>query len=342
MHVPRIRLRHHGLATPFDDAAAVVAAFGAVQAQDYPGSLWGIAQRTQADTERDVEKAIAERKIVRSWPMRGTLHFVDPSLLRSMLAVLAPRIVRRAARRYEELGLDAAAFKKSRAILERSLRDGPRTRNELYQALARGKVDPNEQRGIHILGRYAMEGLICLATRRAKQFTFALLDDWLPPSPQLDDDALLAELVRRYFATHGPATANDFAWWTGLALGEARRAIESAKLTPTSLGDRTLYGADGLAAKKALVHLLPAWDEYTVGYRDRSDIVDESHASAVRGGVLSPVIAIDGEIVATWTRKTTKTGIAITARAFTKKQRIDAALQRYAAFANAKVTLAWQ
>jgi hypothetical protein len=321
--IPRIRLRNHGLGTPaFADATAVIEAFGAVQAQDYPGGLWGIAQRTKGDTARDLERAIEERHLVRTWPMRGTLHFVDPALVRSMLRVLTPRVVRRAGKRYQDLGLDAAVYTKARAILERTLRDGPRTRKEVYDAFARGKIDPNEQRGIHLIGRAAMDGLICLGPRQGKQFTYVLLDEWLPKTKVLDDDALLAELARRYFATHGPATVNDFAWWTGLSLTEARRATKPEWETR--------------AAKEGSAHLLPAWDEFTVGYRDRSDIVEEKYAKALRGGVLSPVIVVDGTVIGTWTRK----GTTIHARPFRKitaaQQRlVDAAIERYGRFIDA-------
>jgi hypothetical protein len=319
--IPRIRLRNHGLATPFADAAAVIEAFGAVQAQDYRGALWGIAQRTKGDTERDVERAIDQRVLVRTWPMRGTLHFVDAKLVRSMLRVLTPTVLRRATKRYLDLGLDDAIYKKARAILERALRDGPRTRKDVYDAFTRAKIDPGEQRGIHLIGRAAMDGLICLGPRQGKQFTYVLLDEWLPKTTDLNDDELLSELARRYFATHGPATVQDFAWWTGLSLTEARRAMG----TSPAWSKR--------AASTGRAHLLPAWDEFTVGYRDRSAIVAEKHAKALRGGVLSPVIVVDGTVIGTWTRK----GTAIQLRPFHKmtagqQQLVDTTIERYELF----------
>lgn len=319
--IPRIRLRNHGLARPFANATTVIKAFGAVQAQDYAGALWGIAQRTKRDTQSDLEQAIADRELVRTWPMRGTLHFCDPALVRSMLRVLAPRVIRRAAKRYQDLGLDDATYKKARKVLERALRDGPQTRNDLYDAFAKAKIDPSEQRGIHLLGRAAMDALICLGPRRGKQFTFVLLDEWLPQTTNLDDDALLAELARRYFATHSPATEKDFAWWTGLSLTEARRVIGKHTHKDT-------------AAPLGLAHPLPAWDEYTVGYKDRSDIVDEKHARAIGGGVLSPVIAIDGYVVGTWTRKGTK----VVLKPFThlrQQHLVDQQIERFARFHSA-------
>lgn len=352
LSVPRVRLRHHRLVdASFPGVAEVVSAFGAVQAQDYAGALLGIALRTADATGADVERAVADRSIVRTWPMRGTLHFVAPELVRSMLRVLTPRVIRRAARRYEELELDAATVKKSRALFERALRDGKaRTRSELYELLARAKIDPNAQRGIHLLGHAAMNGLICFGPRRGKHPTFVLLEEWVPPAAPLDDDELLGELARRYFRTHGPATEHDFAWWIGGSLGEARRAIASIRgeLASTIEGARTLYGEDLEPTKrKGFAHLLPPWDEYTVGYRDRSDIVDEEHARAVRGGVLSPVIVLDGRVVATWTRKTTKTGVAIAATAFrevtpAQRRAVDAAVDRYGRFANAPATITWR
>jgi hypothetical protein len=339
--VARIRLRSHGLAKPpFPSVAAVVSAFGAVQAQDYAGALWGIAQRASGATMDDVERAIAGRAIVRTWPMRGTLHFVAPELVRGMLRELTPRVVRRAASRYEQLGLDAATFAKSRRVFERALAKGPSTRAELFEALSRAKIEPREQRGIHLIGHAAMQGLVCFGERRGKQPTFVPLDAWLPNAPALAEDELFAELARRFFRTHGPATAHDFAWWTGLTLRESRRAIESvaAELETVELDDRVLYGGGEPISAKGVTHLLPPWDEYTVGYQDRSDIVRDEDAKVVRGGVLSPVIAIDGQIVATWTRKTTGKDVVVHAKPFrplsaSAWRSVDAQIARYGSFA---------
>jgi hypothetical protein len=343
LSVVRVRLRNHGLAaTTFASAAAVVRAFGAMQAQDYPGALWGIAQRTKGATEGDVEDAIGKRAIVRTWPMRGTLHFVAPELVRPMLRLLAPRVVRRAARRYGELGLDEGTLRKSGRVLERALRAGKEhTRDELYELLAGSGIATDGQRGIHILGYLAMERLICFGVRRAKQPTFVLLDEWLE-AKDLADDELPGELARRYFTTHGPASVRDFAWWTGLSLGEAKKAASAAgDLKELVVDERVLWTSEKREASGDLAHLLPAYDEYTVAYRERGDFLDPAHHETARGGIFSPVIVRNGELVGTWTRKVTTKKIAITARLFRPIAHAWLATQaaRYGQFAGAPTTL---
>lgn len=195
----------------------MVAFFGAVHAQDYRGALWGVGQRVAGATEADVERALAERSIVRTWPMRGTLHFVAPDDVRWMLRLLAPRAIARAAGRHRQLGLDAATFAQSRDRLTAVLAGGNQlTRDAIYAELDRSGISTAGQRGIHILAQLAMEGVICFGARRSKQQTFALLDEWVPSSRMLEGDEALAELAARYFASHGPATLADFAWWSGL------------------------------------------------------------------------------------------------------------------------------
>jgi len=213
----------------------VVAWLGAVQAQDYLGALWAVGVRlapaAQA-TEALIEAALADRSIVRSWPMRGTLHFVAAEDLRWLLALLGPRLVARAARRHAELDLDAATFTRSRALLEKALEGGRcLTRAELYRVLSHGKVSPAGQRGIHILQRLALDGVLCFGARQGKQQTFALVDEWLAPGLASTDskarsrDESLFELARRYFTGHGPATLADFTWWTGLPAAEAKAYV---------------------------------------------------------------------------------------------------------------------
>jgi hypothetical protein len=344
----RRRLRGQRLVGPAPTSPAdVVRWLGAVQAQDYRAALWGVGLRTRRATEADVERAIAERAIVRTWPMRGTLHFVAPDDVRWMLRHLAPRVVQRSAGRWRQLGLDAATFARSRRVVERALAGGPLTRPELYQRLAGAGVSPEGQRGIHILGRHALEGLVCVGPHRGRQSTFVLLDDWLPPGPALERDEALAELARRYFTGHGPATVDDFAWWSGLPLGQARAAAELARHHLTEL---TMSGASHLAAATrasttiATALLLPAFDEYAVAYRDRSAIVDGAHASVVRGGMFPPVVVLGGRIAGTWRRRVSGSSVGLTAELFASpsasaRRALHAAAGRYGRFVGLDASL---
>lgn len=301
----------------FNSVPEVVETLGAVQAQDYLGSLWGIGLRMKAATESTIEKAIADKKIVRSWPMRGTLHFTTATDLRWMLLYLAPRVLKRAAGIYRQAGLDAAVFKKSTRIIVKSLEGGNQlTRDELYTILEKNKIDTKNVRGLHILGYVAQQGLICFGTRSGKQHRFALVDEWLPPADiLLTGDEALAALTMKYFIGHGPATLNDFAWWAGLTQTEAKRglSIVEGEMEKISADGKTFWmRKDAPEAKPAkTVYLLPAYDEYTVAYKDRSILLDAKHAAQAKNGIFTSVIVADGKIAGTWKRTLNKDHVLI-------------------------------
>src|SRR5215213_6614289 len=226
--VARLRLHNQGIAVSrFKNPADVVRWFGAVQAQDYLGSLWALGLRLPGAREAEVERAVADRSIIRTWPLRGTLHFVAAEDVHWMLELSGARTVARAASRYRQLGLDEATFAKSRRVIVRALEGGGRlTRPELAAALERSGIATDGQRLIHLLNRSALEGLTCYAARRGKQFTFALLDEWAPSGKSLTRDEALAELAGRYFESHGPSTLQDFVWGSGLTSVDARAGLE--------------------------------------------------------------------------------------------------------------------
>jgi hypothetical protein len=327
----------------------VVAHLGAVQAQDYRGGLWGIGLRTRDATEAEVERAIEKRAIVRTWPMRGTLHFVAAGDARWMVTLLAPRVVVRARGRHRQLELDEATFSKSRARLERALEGGRAlTRPEAYDVLERAGVRTADQRGIHILGVLAMRGVLCFGARRGRQPTFVLLDEWIPRSRALERDEALGELARRYFTSHGPATERDFAWWSGLPLRDAHRAVEIAAVGLA----RDAEGPTWSAARRRTsrdatrVHLLPPWDEFTVAYRDRSEILAPAHAKRAGNAIFTAVALVDGRVAGLWRRQERKVGAGVRVRIdveLFEPHDVDAplarAVARYAAFVGGQGTL---
>jgi hypothetical protein len=249
----------------------------------------------QRATEKDVERAIADRSIVRCWPMRGTLHFVAAEDVPWMLDLLAPRVLKRHRPRLErDFGLDPRTLRRCRTLAEKALRGGNAlTRPELYAIFEAARIDTSKSRGLHILFALAHERLICFGARRGKQPVFVLLDEWLPASKPKPRDEAMGELARRYMAGHAPATVADFAWWSGLTLKEAREALALAGELPPPV-----------AAKQGSVHLLPPFDEYTVAYKDRDAILDRSFFKRVNagGGMLNAVIVIDGRVAGTWKR----------------------------------------
>jgi hypothetical protein len=305
------RRRLHGqrvIGPPFADPAAAVAWLGAVQAQDYLGALWALGLRTRNATEAVVERAVADRRIVRTWPMRGTLHFVPAADARWMLELLTPRVAPAKRARHRSLGLDDAVFTRSKHLLERALRGGRTlTRDAVYRALEDGGIPVGGQRGIHVLQQLAEDRFVVFAGRKGRQQAFALFEEWLPAARSRPRDEALGTLATRYFTGHGPATIRDFVWWTKLTVSDAREGIRLAGATLAReevAGTEYWSAATPRPARRASdgVVLLPAFDETLVGYRDRSALLDPAYSARVHH-LLSPTIVAGGRVVGTWSRR---------------------------------------
>jgi len=339
----RDRLLTQGISAPaFRSPQEVVGLLGAVQAQDYRGSLWAIGLRMRGGTAAEVERAAAERRIVRTWPMRGTLHFVPALDVRWMLALLTPRIVRRSAGRLRSLELDDAVFARGAKVLAKALQGGGvLTRERMYETLESARISTRGQRGIHILWRLAQDGLICFGPRAGRQHTFVLLEEWITRGRALRGVEAVAELARRFFIGHGPAAVADFAWWAGLTGAEARAGVEEASsgLLRDAANGRTYWLSPDAASahpRSAGAFLLPAFDEFLVGYKDRGAAIDAAHAKRL-ASLLSPTIVAGGRIVGTWrrTRKGGKAAIELQPFAplgMTAVRALGAVADRYGAF----------
>ncbi|HEX8792211.1 MAG TPA: winged helix DNA-binding domain-containing protein [Polyangiaceae bacterium] len=350
--VAKLRMRTQRItSTSFDQPEEVVAWLGAVQAQDYLGALWGVGLRLRRGVEGDVERALAEGRIVRTWPLRGTLHFVAAADARWILELLGARVLSRAAGRLRTFGVDRPTLARARAILARELRDGKSlTRAAAYAALERGKVPTQSQRGLHILWHLAHERFLCFGPRAGKQQTFVLFDEWIPASRRRTCEEARAELACRYFRGHGPATVADFAWWSGLGKTEARTAVRDAsrELLEERIGDETYWRIRGTRGEpssrpRARAYLLPAFDEFLVGYADRSAALDQAHAARVNdgGGILNPTMVIDGRVVGTWKRALAGRRVTFAPSPFAPLDRsarraLDEALARYRRFLGAE------
>ncbi len=345
--------QQHIAQADFEKPEDVVSWMGAIQAQDYLGALWAIGLRMKDATETDIENALANRKIIRTWPMRGTLHFVAPADARWMLKTFTPRIIAKAAGIYRQAGLDKKIFTKSAKLLVAALEGGKQlTRKDIYEVLERGKITATNTRGLHILGHLAQEGLICFGPREGKQPTFTLLEEWIPPVKVQDDDEAMAAFTLRYFTSHGPATIQDFAWWTGLTATEAKAAHELVK---SSLQSETIQGitywisSKGVEAKSKStgVYLLPGFDEYLMGYTNRTPAIDTTRFKQIAGtgnGILSSTIVINSQVTGTWKRTIQKNKVSIETTPFdsfnkTQKAAIAAAAKRYGEFLDVDVNL---
>jgi hypothetical protein len=337
----RQRLVGDGFAT----VEHAVAAQLAVQAQDYLGALWAIGQRVRGANEAAIELALAERSIVRAWPLRGTLHIVAAADLRWLLDLLASRVLQRSRRRLkDEFDIDERVVERARAVCERVLGGGRAlARDALYAAFDDARIATAGTRGLHLVWWLAHAGVLCFGARVGKQHTFVLLDAWLPPAPRRSREDALAELARRYFASRAPATVQDFAWWSGLAAADALAAHEAVRdgLERVDIDDRAYWHVptadDGTVAKRARVHLLPAYDEYTVAYQDRGAFLDAAHAARAGNGIFKPALLVNGRIAGGWKRTLAKAAVEVvpdwfTPPSATAMKAFDAAAARYAAF----------
>lgn len=318
--VARQRLARQYLSRPGPDTAQeVVRALGAVQAQDYPGAKWALSQRTPGATDDEIERAMTDGHILRTHVLRPTWHFVAPADIRWMLALTAPRVKATMAYYDRMLELDAITFRRSNAALAKALTGGKHlTRTELRPILERAGVPiTSGQRLGHLMMRAELDALVCSGPRRGKQFTYALLEERVPPAAPRERDEALLELTRRYFTTRGPATAQDFGWWSGLTVSDAKRGVQIAgrELEHATLGGKDIWFAeDSLPKGPPTAHLLPNYDEFFIGYKDRSAIGQRlGHTKAVTGGnaLIAHVVAVNGQLVGGWKRVAGKNGVVV-------------------------------
>ncbi len=357
------RLTAHGLLRPAGATAAdVVRGMGAVQAQDSLAAKWAIGVRLPAAASREtaIDEALAQGSIVRVHAMRWTWQLVAPEDVRWILALVGPRMIARSARRFRQLGLDEEMFRRCRSVLEKTFgRHDALTRDELRSAFAEARIDASKERLSFILGRSELEGVLCSGTLRGRRPTWRLLERWAPPPPRslagpakgsIDRPAAVAELARRYFTTHGPAALDDFVWWSGVTIAEARAGLDAIKgsLVGDTFAGRTVWRVDRRPTKlpSPSVHLLPAFDEYFVAYRHRDAVVPPEQARRLNagGGMLNPAVIVDGKIVGLWRRVLgSKQTVVVTTSLFAplsadQRAGLAEATRRYARFLGRELT----
>jgi hypothetical protein len=297
------RIARHGLVDRLARTAADAAGLTcAIQAQDPQAARFGLRSRSSAITEADVRHAMdVERSVVRSSLMRATIRLVAAEDVRWLTALLGPSIARKFQKRWRDLGLTPQLLATTLAALPKILADGPRSRAEIVAGLAaRGIHVDTDQAPAHVLLHATTEGLVCRGSDRGRDATFVLLDDWLPDAPAgpRGDDAL-AEIARRYFRAFSPATAADFTTWSGLPSARAIELIQD-ELTQVTIDGRSAFSLGAVPPQRGL-RLLPAFDNYLVGYRDRDLIIAADRVSRVYiGGMIRPSVLQDGRVIGTW------------------------------------------
>jgi hypothetical protein len=325
----------------------VVRRLGAVQSQDYPNAKWALGIRTQSATDADVEAAISRGEILRTHIMRPTWHFVLPEDIRWMMALTGPRIAAAMASYNKRLGLTPAVLKRTNRAIEKMLRDGQcLTRREMLPLFTKARIGPLTTQSLaHVVMQAEVDAVICSGPCRGKQFTYALFDARVPPHDAIDRDEALSRLAERYYATRGPATTHDFAWWSGLTVSDARRAVDirGKALTSVNVDGNTMWMVERSSPARPAgpsAHLLPNYDEYFIGYRDRSAIGRRLKGSKlVEGGdgSITHVTLVNGELVGGWKRVSSDRVIKpvltmLTRLSATERGLVERAASRFEAF----------
>jgi len=339
------RLNNQNLSAPgFRQPVEVVRWFGAVQSQDFEAAKWALALRMRSATNDAIEDAFNRGAILRTHIMRPTWHFVADDDIRWLLELTAPRVNLRCGPNYRKLELNDTIFKRSHKVLENALRDGKhRLRSELRRRLNESGVAANDTvRLAHILVRAELDGVVCSGPRIGKQFTYALFDERVPASNTIDRDEALAKLTRRYFSSHGPATLQDFAWWSGLNATDVKRGLEliARQLEKVLVGEKVywkLRSREAATLPSHIAHLLPAYDEYFVAYKDRQSLLEthDGKPSLTSWDLLGPTVIINGRAVGTWKRTNDRKSIEMKLTRAVKKTEqvaVDRAAARYAEF----------
>ncbi|MFL4473235.1 winged helix DNA-binding domain-containing protein [Paeniglutamicibacter sp. MACA_103] len=322
--VARLRLAAQGLLpripaatlpVPAATPADVVAALGMMQAQDLPQACWGVGVRLPGAGLGAIHAALADGSVIRCWGARGTLMLIDPRLHGALLAVTAQRMNAKMAGTRAQEDITEAEIKRLAEVARERCAGTGATRAELLRAFEDSGSSIEGQRGYHLIVAVSLRGVIVQGPMEPGSETrqlFMAAGSWLPDGGQPPDAGeALATLVRGYFESHGPATVADCAWWLGLPLTPVRAAVAALDpvLGSTELGGTTYLFADQHRERweqppgARSVLALPGFDEFLLGYRDRSVALPEEHSQVVtpgKNGIFLRTVAAGGQIVGTW------------------------------------------
>src|SRR4051794_1683309 len=298
-----LRLSSLLLRAPARSVDEIVSWFGAMQAQDVNSMLWSLGARLPGWSLDDVNAALEKRGVLRTWPMRGTVHLVPSADAHWMLDLMGSRQLAGAEKRRAQIGLDQQTADRAVDLLGFALAGGKRlTRAECMATLTEGGIDVSGQRGYHLLWYASQRGVSAIAPHVGKEQTFVLLDDWVAAPRRPSREGALGLIALRYFRSHGPATRKDFAGWTGLPMGECKVGIAAAG---DELSVLDVDGVEMIAATAALDDAsayqgwlaLPGFDEYLLGYKDRSMMATAADLAAIipgGNGVFQSTLVRDG------------------------------------------------
>ncbi|MFZ1395508.1 MAG: winged helix DNA-binding domain-containing protein [Candidatus Promineifilaceae bacterium] len=345
--IPQLRLRcQHLSSAPFQEPIEVVRWLTAVQSQDYYGAKWALALRLKNAVDAELDALFNSGAILRTHVLRPTWHFVAPEDIRWLLQLTGPRVLAINASMHRQLELDAATLQRSLDVVAQALQGGQHlTRAELGEALQEANIaGTSGQRLTYVVMHAEQHGVICSGPRRGKQFTYALLDEWVPPAPERSREEALAELARRYFLSHGPATVYDLANWSGLTVTDGRTGLSLVKheLDQAEIDGQTYWFAPDPPPEidqPPRAYILSVFDEYTIGYKDRRAVTTAAASARLGnlGNALTYLLVLDGQVVGSSRRTLQKERVTIEVTNFQplspdEQQAVVEAVQRFGAF----------
>lgn len=351
--IPTLRLSNQQLTSPLlHHATDVVSWFGAIQSQDFAAAKWAIAQRLENQTEATIEESFNRGEILRTHVMRPTWHFITPKDIKWMLKLTSPRVQRFNGYYYRRSGLDKSIFEKSNAIIQQALVGKKQlTRGELQIRLEEAKIPTKELGLSYILIQAELDGIVCSGPRRGKQFTYMLLDERVPKTPDISLEEALAKLTQKYFQSHGPAQLRDFSWWSGLTLTDAKKgvALVGSNLIKEEKNGKTYWFTKSnkvIQQNPNACYLIPGFDEYFIAYADRSDVLDKNYVRQLNqgGGMVNGAVVINGNMIGGWKRKFKSKSVIVNVRLFEKitapqQKALEEQVERFGTYLNMPVEL---
>lgn len=348
MNIPNIRLLNQQLLNPlFREPKELVSWMGAMQAQNYSMVKWAVGMRLKSATIQAVEKALHEGEILRTHVMRPTWHLVAAEDIRWMLKLSAQRIISANdsfAKGYD-LDIPNELYTKAHDLLEKILCGKKSlTKQEIAEHFNRSGIVADNRRMTRFMARAEQEGIICSGEDRGSKCTYALLEERVPPMPELTKDESLARLARSYFRSHSPAVLQDFIWWSGLPVSDAKQAVYliASELTTEQWKEQTWYIHDNCRTRGKLsghIHLLPSYDEYLLGYKDRTDVLPLEHYSKAftNNGLFFPIVLHNGQVIGNWDKSVKKKSVDLAYFWFapdvcSDEELLEQAKQKYAQF----------
>lgn len=312
------------ITSKFENVKDTVGWMGAMQAQDYNMAKWAIGVRLPGFTDKAIESAIDEGEIIRMHLLRPTWHFVSSEDIYWMLDLTAPQIKNILKSRDKTLELDQNVYLKSNAIIENAMQGGKHlTREEIVAEIEKVGIATDNNRAYHLLLRAELDGIICSGKIKNNKQMYALLKDRVPKVKYLSREEALSLLAKRYFTSHGPATLQDFAWWSGLSLTDSKIGLEMAKsnLVSEIIDNKAYWFTDSYFIPKLAndsIYLLPAYDEFIISYRDRTASlpIEKNNKAVSNNGVFRPTIVINGQVAGIWKRTIKKEKIILETELF--------------------------